>query len=299
MSRISRLGSPLVLLLGLVCASCTRAPIAADRSSVIYDEKGGQMTLQEEISSPLNTDEKIELLWVKPKIDAPSPEGYPALILVHAHQEPGRPGAKEWAKLGMLAQFANQGILTAAVSLPGYGSSTGPSDFAGERSVQAVRAAISFIKSNGARAGKIAIWGMGKGGTVAALAAADNPDVCGVAMVSAILNPSLVLSRLKAKGDSLSAKNAHEMELEGVQEQLSESGSASVLARAPSIHAPIFYLGGATDEWIDSDQALELTKIVTASGGWTSTKVFSEYGSYIPYDLRNQLVFPFIAKVLK
>lgn len=286
---------PLILIISAACSTGRYG----DRYAMIYDEKLNQMTLREEIPSPNSSDEVIEVLWAKPKSNPPTAEGYPTLVLIHPHQEPARPGGKEWVRAGVIAKFASEGILTAAVSLPGYGSSTGPADFSGERSTSVVKAVIEFLKQNGAKPGQVALWGMGQGATVAAHSAHQNPDICGLVLLSPILDPPGFLSRLKTKGDVLSQKVASEMELEGVKEDPTQSSSTSVLAIAPQIDAPVFYVGGAKDEWIDADRASELSQVITASGGWASVKVFSEYGSNIPTDTQNSLIYPFLGSVLK
>src|SRR6185503_17910059 len=65
---------------------------------------------------------KVELFW-----DAPpsANEKLPAIVYVHGVQGEDRPGAMNLVKGGVLSATAKLGYFAAAMSMPGYGQSSG------------------------------------------------------------------------------------------------------------------------------------------------------------------------------
>src|SRR5438094_7135597 len=70
---------------------------------------------------------------------------WPVILFVHGHQSPPRPGGRVFTRLdrlpvlasideGRLERMRERGYLAAAVSLPGYGTTSGPLEFWGPRS---------------------------------------------------------------------------------------------------------------------------------------------------------------------
>ena len=68
-----------------------------------------------------------------------------------------------------------------SISLPGFGESTGPEDFAGPKSVQATLGAVRYLTSNeGVRKDGIYVYGIGQGASTAALAATRSAKISGL-----------------------------------------------------------------------------------------------------------------------
>ena len=91
----------------------------------------------------------------------------PALLLLHAAK-----GRAQRYRRSMFS-LAKLGLVTMSISRPGYGESTGPADFAGPRSVEAVIRAINYLaERQDVLENGVTIYGNGQGATVALLAAA-------------------------------------------------------------------------------------------------------------------------------
>ncbi len=79
------------------------------------------------IAHPDDPAKKVEYFLEKPT----GPGPWPAIILLHGHQDWPRAGGKDFVTWGVLDDFANRGYLAVSISQPGYGNSTGPADFCG------------------------------------------------------------------------------------------------------------------------------------------------------------------------
>ena len=54
---------------------------------------------------------KVELFWTQPVGDGP----YPAVLLIHGHQEPVRNGGEAFVRAGRLGSMASQGYVAASL----------------------------------------------------------------------------------------------------------------------------------------------------------------------------------------
>lgn len=80
----------------------------------------------------------------------------------------------------MLAHVRD-GLILMSISLPGFGASTGPEDFAGPRSVEAVLGAVRYLSTGeNVRKDGIFVYGIGQGASTAALAAARSANISGL-----------------------------------------------------------------------------------------------------------------------
>lgn len=80
----------------------------------------------------------------------------------------------------MLAHVRD-GFILMSISLPGFGASTGPEDFAGYRSVEAALGAVRYLGTReNVRKDGVFVYGIGQGASTAALAAARNANISGL-----------------------------------------------------------------------------------------------------------------------
>ncbi|WP_428527292.1 alpha/beta hydrolase family protein [Roseibium sp.] len=92
------------------------------------------------------------------------------LLLVHGHQGGARVGAHA-AMSGQTADhLAGNGWIASAVSQPGYGASTGPPDYCGPRTQNAITTAYSYLLENGADPDQTIVWGVSRGAIATACA---------------------------------------------------------------------------------------------------------------------------------
>src|SRR5258708_6463549 len=123
---------------------------------------------------------------------------WPVILFVHGHQSPPRPGGRVFIHLdrrpqlatideGRLETMRERGYLAAAVSLPGYGSTTGPADFWGPRSQRALRAALDYLlQVPGADPHRVAVYGVSGGAATASMEATTDPRIKALILVAGI-----------------------------------------------------------------------------------------------------------------
>ena len=123
---------------------------------------------------------KVEVVHVPARGAQPAP----GILYVPPAGVSGRMSLR-WAQ-----QYSARGFAMSIVSLPGTAGSTGPSDRSGPASVAAVEAALGKLAKQPDVDGKrLAVWGLGDGGSTALLAAAKHPELLGVIAQNAEYDP--------------------------------------------------------------------------------------------------------------
>ncbi len=217
------------------------------------------------IASPAAPSERIEFFFGQPTDGGP----WPALIHVHGHQFPDRPGGRKLADSGYLGQVAAAGVLGIAVSQPGYGGSDGPPDYCGpgtQRAILAViRHAIDHLHS---APGRIALVGGSRGAIASAIAATDTD------LVSA-----LVLSA----GFYDFAAGYRDCPVPGIRRNIeAEAGTTaqafderSALTKAHKITCPVLIMHGGRDEQFAPAQAEQFAHALAQNGVPVELRIFA------------------------
>jgi len=230
-------------------------------------------------------------------IRRPVGEGpWPTLIFLHGHQNEPSTGGRVFVQWGVLAQIAERGYLAVSVSQPGYGHSTGPPDFCGPFTQQAVAGVIDTLRADGYIAPeKLVIEGISRGALVAGLVGAKDTSVSGIVLVSGLFD------LLEFASDS----SRSEMKRVVMNSVFAETGGGEAALRARSvmtfardIKASTLILNGGKDDRTDPDQALKLAKEINRFGGEARAVVYPDYGHRIPVKIRSRDIDPFIERVL-
>jgi dipeptidyl aminopeptidase/acylaminoacyl peptidase len=225
----------------------------------------------ESLPHPDDPRARIELFWTKPGGEGP----WPVLLLIHGHQEGERPGARAYVDGGALARFAAIGVLAAAVSQPGYGKSNGPPDFCGPRSQRTVTAAVRHLRLQPFVDGKrIALFGYSRGAVVAAMAAAELPDLAGLVLGAGIYDLKETYPRLAA----------------GIRANIDREAGTSdeaYRARSPMFHvqrikAPTLILHGSDDDRAAASSAKTFGAALQKAGTAAEVVIFPATGHGIP-----------------
>jgi dienelactone hydrolase len=128
-------------------------------------------------------------------VPAPGPGPVPGVLYVPPA------GVSARMTLRWASQLARRGHTVSIVSLPGTGGSTGTPDRAGPASVAAVEAALAHLtRVPGVDGRRLAVWGLGDGGTTALLTAARHPGLAGVIAQNAEYDPWRAYRELPAAG---------------------------------------------------------------------------------------------------
>jgi dipeptidyl aminopeptidase/acylaminoacyl peptidase len=243
------------------------------------------------IAHPDDPARKVEYFLEKPAGSGP----WPAIILLHGHQDWPRAGGKDFVNWGVLDDFADRGYLAVSVSQPGYGNSTGPADFCGPLTQHAVAAVIARVRADGyVKGNKILIQGVSRGAMIAGFVAGKDPSIAGIIMISGVYDlPEYV-------------RNAQSPMQKSVVESLtSETGGSEEALRSRSLlyftdhlKTPVLILNGAKDDRTDPAQALRLAEAINKHGGHATAIIYPQYGHQIPVEVRNNDIGPFIEQVL-
>lgn len=228
----------------------------------------------------------IELFLSAP----PSPGRHPAILFVHGHQEPQRPGGRVYVDAGRLERMARAGFVAAAVSQPGYGESDGPADYCGPRTQAAIRAALAHLRGLASvDTGKFVLYGVSRGAIAGAMVAADEPDLRAVILVSGIYD---LAAAFPTGNRGLDANIAAE-----TGGSAAAFAARSALPRAQDMRSPTLILHGRSDDRAPAGQAEQLAAALARHGVKVRLKLF-DAGHTIPIPQQWQEIEPFLAEVL-
>jgi dipeptidyl aminopeptidase/acylaminoacyl peptidase len=221
---------------------------------------------------------------------------WPTVVFLHGHQAPpSRPGGEVFVRWGVLDRYAERGFLAVSVSLPGYGGSSGPEDFAGPFTQHAVEAVLSRLEAQGqADADKVLIQGISLGAVTGALVAARQRRIAGLVLISGLYDLPAFFAKPGTPG-ALQVRSAL-MRHTGGGDQALRARSALLVAQR--IRARTLILNGAKDDRTDPDQARRLAEVIEAHGGEAQVRIYPELGHEIPVKVREAEVDAFIAATL-
>ena len=235
---------------------------------------------------PDDATKKVEVFWGKP----PGPGPFPAILFIHGHQFPNRPGAKIYLNFGRLGRMVAGGYVVAAVSQPGYGASDGPPDFCGPYTQKAVLAAIAFLRAKRfVKKDKVALYGYSRGAIVAGMVAARDARLAAVILGAGMYD----LERdyptgLRGLDDNL------RRETKGASKAALRARSA--FQHADRIKAAVLLLHGADDDRFRPDTARRLAERLRAHGVPVTLKIFPRVGHSIPIRMRYRHVYAFLGR---
>lgn len=214
---------------------------------------------------------RIELFAVAPSSEA----AWPAVVYVHGHQQPLRPGGGVAARSGLLERVAAAGVLAIALSQPGYGGSSGPPDFCGPRTQGAIRAVLRHaVRDLGAEPGRVAIIAGSRGAIAAAVAAADAPELGALVLTAGVYDL---------------AAGYRDCPWSGIRRNIeSEAGTSddafrarSALALAHLISCPVLIMHGALDDRFRPEQAERFAQALSGRAAPAKLKIFPDEGHVI------------------
>ena len=263
-----------LFILALILLSACR-PVAPDESRRLLDPAGAAAEIEYFIRYP-NTSEPA-----------------PVIVFLHGHQGSWfTPGGEVYVEWGVLETYADRGYVAIAISLPGYGRSDGPADFAGPKTQRAVAAVLSQIRTDPrADSDRILIQGVSLGAVTAGLVAANDPEIDGLILVSGLYDLESFL-RDPATPGAAAVKAAARRQTGGGSQALR---SRSLLHRTAEIRAATLILNGGQDDRTDPDQARHLAQQLRKRGTAARVVIFEKHGHDIPVAKRQAEINTFLA----
>jgi dipeptidyl aminopeptidase/acylaminoacyl peptidase len=214
---------------------------------------------------------RIEFFAAPPSNGAP----WPAIIYVHGHQGPDRPGGSLTAQSGLLERVAAAGVLAIALSQPGYGGSSGPPDFCGPRTEGAIRAVLRHaVHDLGAAPRHVAIIAGSRGAIAAAVAAAEAPQLGALVLTAGVYDLAAGYRDCPWSG----IRRNIEREA-GTTDEAFQARSA--LATADLIRCPVLIMHGALDDRFAPEQAKRFAQALAGREAPVELRIFPEEGHVI------------------
>lgn len=243
------------------------------------------------IPNPADTSARVEYFVDQPEGAGP----WPMIVFLHGHQNGvSTPGGQVFSDWGVLKRYADKGYLAVAVSLPGFGASDGPADFAGPRTQRAVAAVMASLDAEGlAKPGRVLLQGVSLGAITAGLLAAQDPEIDGLVLISGLYDLPAVLDRPRTPG----AEAVRAVALSQAGADPEELRSRSLLFQAAGIRSASLILNGAKDDRTDPDQARRLAEALRAQGLSAKAVIYEQYGHEIPVAVRQPEIDAFISEV--
>ena len=217
------------------------------------------------------------------------PEGVPqapGLLLIHGHGSNAR-----LLFLSRALALSKRGYAVMTASLPGYGQSDGPPDFAGPASQQAMKAALDALRRTpGVDSTRAGVWGVSRGAGVAADLAGQSRDLRCAVVQSGIYD--LWAAYRGAPADLREAI-------------VSECGrdSAAWRARSPlleaaKVKAPVLILHGEADPRAPAAQAHAFHQALLKAGAPAEAKFFPGAGHALLDREADRAAVEFLARQL-
>lgn len=245
---------------------------------------------RELLPHPTEAERQVELIWIEPEGEGP----WPAVLFVHGHQFPERPGGRVYIERRVLQELAAHGYLAAAVSQPGYGASDGPPDFCGPVSQGAVRGALTALRGHPrVDADRIALYGGSRGAIVSSMVATVEPTLAALVLRGGIYDLEDAYHRMP---DDFGGKHNLEKEA-GTSKQAFLDRSATL---APDeIYVPTLFFHGQQDPISPVDHARRLARRIHRAGTPVELAIFQDVGHRIPWELRRDKLLEFLEKSLR
>jgi dipeptidyl aminopeptidase/acylaminoacyl peptidase len=275
-------GKPWILALfilgGLGCAA----------QSGILKGPGGQTIYRDYFAHPTKGDKRVEIFWTKPEGNGP----WPAVFLIHGHQETFRSGGEMYVENGYLENLAKRGYVAASVSQPGYGQSDGPAEFCGPFTQEAVLGAIEFLRRKPfVNPNKVALFGYSRGAIASSMVATRDPR----------------LSAVILGGGAYDFRTWYPTAISGINRYIEqEAGTTpdafrdrSAIDHVDKIRASVLVLHGEKDDRVPLTQAQEFVKKLKAAHVRCQFRTVPGAGHGIPRKIIYMELFRFLEKHLR
>jgi dipeptidyl aminopeptidase/acylaminoacyl peptidase len=197
---------------------------------------------------------------------------FPALLLIPGHQR----SARDY--LGLGAAFASAGFACLAVSQPGFGRSEGGADFAGPRTLAALRAGLErFKREPYVDAGRLGVYGYSRGAMAASLLVVGSRDVRAAVFGGGVYDFKKAYDEVTNEGIRRNMEREAGLTPEAVK-------ARSSVLHMEALRCPVLILHGEKDESAPLSQALLLRDRLTALKKDFEIKIVPDKGHALGMD---------------
>ncbi|MCY3367615.1 alpha/beta hydrolase family protein [Acinetobacter baumannii] len=205
-----------------------------------------------------------EIYWKEP--DLLADKKYPAIIFLHGIQK-DKQGAKAFVRSGLLNEYSKKNFFSFAVSMSGYGESSGKSDFCGKASQTNLVQAINFARSQPhVDPNKVAVVGISCGASIANVVA-NSVKINALILVSGFYDFKGMYAEWSSHTRTLPSNVMNEINESITTEKNIETASAARSSLPISSHyPPTLILVSTKDPIVDPKQSIQLHQLLDSKG---------------------------------
>ncbi|MEX5739711.1 alpha/beta hydrolase family protein [Acinetobacter baumannii] len=205
-----------------------------------------------------------EIYWKEP--DLLADKKYPAIIFLHGIQK-DKQGAKAFVRSGLLNEYSKKNFFSFAVSMSGYGESSGKSDFCGKASQTNLVQAINFARSQPhVDPNKVAVVGISCGASIANVVA-NSGKINALILVSGFYDFKGMYAEWSSHTRTLPSNVMSEINESITTEKNIETASAARSSLPISSHyPPTLILVSTKDPIVDPKQSIHLHQLLDGKG---------------------------------
>ncbi|MFW6556952.1 alpha/beta hydrolase family protein [Acinetobacter baumannii] len=205
-----------------------------------------------------------EIYWKEP--DLLADKKYPAIIFLHGIQK-DKQGAKVFVRSGLLNEYSKKNFFSFAVSMSGYGESSGKSDFCGKASQNNLVQAINFARSQPhVDPNKVAVVGISCGASIANVVA-NSGKINALIMVSGFYDFKGMYAEWSSHTRTLPSNVMKEInESINTEKNIETASAARSLLPISSQYPPTLILVSAKDPIVDPKQSIHLHQLLDSKG---------------------------------
>ncbi|CAA0239320.1 prolyl oligopeptidase family serine peptidase [Acinetobacter baumannii] len=205
-----------------------------------------------------------EIYWKEP--DLLADKKYPAIIFLHGIQK-DKQGAKAFVRSGLLNEYSKKNFFSFAVSMSGYGESSGKSDFCGKASQTNLVQAINFARSQPhVDPNKVAVVGISCGASIANVVA-NSGKINALILVSGFYDFKGMYAEWSSHTRTLPSNVMSEInESINTEKNIETVSAARSSLPISSQYPPTLILVSAKDPIVDPKQSIHLHQLLDGKG---------------------------------
>lgn len=205
-----------------------------------------------------------EIYWKEPALLAN--KKYPAIIFLHGIQK-DKQGAKAFVRSGLLNEYSKKNFFSVAVSMSGYGESSGKSDFCGKASQNNLVQAINFIRSQPhVDPNKVVVVGISCGASIANVVA-NSGKINTLILVSGFYDFKGMYAEWSSNARTLPSNVMKEInETIAAEKNIETASTARSSLPISSQYPSTLILVGSKDPIVDLKQSIQLHQLLDSKG---------------------------------
>ncbi|MDC5209470.1 alpha/beta hydrolase family protein [Acinetobacter baumannii] len=224
-----------------------------------------------------------EIYWKEP--DLLADKKYPAIIFLHGIQK-DKQGAKAFVRSGLLNEYSKKNFFSFAVSMSGYGESSGKSDFCGKASQNNLVQAINFARSQPhVDPNKVAVVGISCGASIANVVA-NSGKINALIMVSGFYDFKGMYAEWSSHTRTLPSNVMSEInESINTEKNIETVSAARSSLPISSQYPPTLILVSAKDPIVDPKQSIHLHQLLDGKGIPNTLELIQDAKHPVPADM--------------